>query len=631
MPDPTTTPISDNWNSLRIRINGLHDKQLASFFLDILLISTIMILIGAILVPAHWTSIWMDREFTGWVAPIANKMAHGQRLYEDGGHLPLPPLPFLLMRALFQGEATWLSESVLNFLFQSALVLTMYVGGLIYFGRQQSLVATLITAEFVFSLPKSILYDSMVQFFIAAAATINAAFMTTLIHDNGFLRKHSRLFIAAPVLIGVALGLALLSKHSSALFCTFGILTANFLYLGRHRIKTSLQISILMALGMLAILALVYVFNFPYFSASGMLYDVFVYGSEVKGGWRLLTYNLWLYTQSILKSAIAYALFLIPLFLFSIRQFVTHTARTSHDSLFLNFSLCILIISLLWFSDKFGLYPQLTRYGQDAMEIGLLVALLLVALTVVWRTRLIQSGERAVYLVMLVYPTFVAAVGHNLSVATFRWRYDNNPLIYAVALLIVYIIHSYVTEFLPKMGTKVFVVVSSLLIVMMSMPLRLQAGVALTATESWDDVPYLSGARLRKSADGMHALLLAVRSLPLNRGDTVLLLPSDPNVEAWFERDSPKLSSLIVFTDQYLDRYVDVDFERLAANPPRIIILGPRNYWRNFTRVWHLNWGAERLIDRVANELLPLRYELYAAQEINHRGATDYMDVYQRR
>ncbi len=49
------------------------------------------------LVPAHWTSLWNDREFSGWVAPIANRLGGGIRLYEDGLHTPLPPLPFVLV------------------------------------------------------------------------------------------------------------------------------------------------------------------------------------------------------------------------------------------------------------------------------------------------------------------------------------------------------------------------------------------------------------------------------------------------------------------------------------------------------------------------------------------------------
>jgi hypothetical protein len=31
---------------------------------------------------------------------------------------------------------------------------------------------------------------------------------------------------------------------------------------------------------------------------------------------------------------------------------------------------------------------------------------------------------------------------------------------------------------------------------------------------------------------------------------TVLLLPNDPNVEAWFDRPRPSLSSAIIFVDQ---------------------------------------------------------------------------------
>src|SRR5262245_5172631 len=79
--------------------------------------------VGFMVVPAHWTSIWMDREFTGWVAPIANRMHQGLKLYGADGHIPMPPLPFVLLEAVCGGQATWMSESLANFFFQSLMLL----------------------------------------------------------------------------------------------------------------------------------------------------------------------------------------------------------------------------------------------------------------------------------------------------------------------------------------------------------------------------------------------------------------------------------------------------------------------------------------------------------------------------
>ena len=35
------------------------------------LLLTLMVAVGTFVVSSHWTSIWMDREFTGWVARIS--------------------------------------------------------------------------------------------------------------------------------------------------------------------------------------------------------------------------------------------------------------------------------------------------------------------------------------------------------------------------------------------------------------------------------------------------------------------------------------------------------------------------------------------------------------------------------
>ena len=111
----------------------------------------------------------------------------------------------------------------------------------------------------------------------------------------------------------------------------------------------------------------------------------------------------------------------------------------------------------------------------------------------------------------------------------------------------------------------------------------------------------------------------------------MLLLPDDPNVEAWFDRERPALSSAIIFADQYWDRYVDRDFAAIAANPPKLIIIGPRNYWRFFSSAWHKDDGIIRLVDLVESKLLPEKYDLGLRQRIAYRDGEDFMDLYVRR
>ena len=130
-------------------------------------------------------------------------------------------------------------------------------------------------------------------------------------------------------------------------------------------------------------------------------------------------------------------------------------------------------------------------------------------------------------------------------------------------------------------------------------------------TEKWDDIAYLKGALNRKEAEPVRSLILEARALTPGVSDNeVLLLPGDPNLESWFARPRPELSSPVIFVDQYYDRFVEEDFKRLLTNPPRLIIIGPDPFWRYFFYHWSSNYGTERLINQVSKSLLPEKYTL---------------------
>jgi hypothetical protein len=224
-----------------------------------------------------------------------------------------------------------------------------------------------------------------------------------------------------------------------------------------------------------------------------------------------------------------------------------------------------------------------------------------------------------------------SALFHSLSVQRFRWQYDNNPLI-VLALAFVAGLCVSITR-LRWRGRDIEIgfgpAMLAALLVLGTWP-RMVDRMQLVArcTERWGEIAHLLGARLRPEASGMRELIRDVRSFSDQEGSEVLLLPNDPNVEAWFERPRPQLSSAIVFVDQYWDRFVDMDFAALERNPPEVIVIGPRNVWRGFSRQWQANRGAERLIDLVVTRLLPGRYTLRKAQKISFHGGVDYMDVY---
>jgi len=172
------------------------------------LLALILLALGYFIVPAHWTSIWEDREFTDWVSPISNRL-HGQpRLYEHGLHIPMPPLPFVLVRILCPHGARWLDENMLNYLFQAGTILVLFYA----FARELRVSiafgAALAVIPVFLSLPKTILYDSMAQFLVALSA------IATVMLVRGERGSSDQRFRPITWCLSASLGMALASSCS---------------------------------------------------------------------------------------------------------------------------------------------------------------------------------------------------------------------------------------------------------------------------------------------------------------------------------------------------------------------------------------------------------------------------------
>ena len=180
-------------------------------------------------------------------------------------------------------------------------------------------------------------------------------------------------------------------------------------------------------------------------------------------------------------------------------------------------------------------------YGDAALQALLYCSLICL---IVARARSIESPQWITALSIFACVTLPAAVGHSLSVSAFRWTYDNNPLI---ALPLAFAASVAVTTAGRQSSRVRAALVSGGLAIAIA---SITAGTfpaawdrAKSATERWPQVPYLKGARLRPSAAGMLRVVESVWQHAPNSGDSVLLLPSDPNVEAWFQRPRPHLTS----------------------------------------------------------------------------------------
>ena len=573
-----------------------------------------LLALGWFLIPAHWSSIWMDREFTGGVGPLANRLVDGERLYTDGMHSPLPPLPFVLMRVVGGGDAGWLSGSVLNYLFQVLTLGLSYLTLRHVFGQRVAFVATLCTIPVFLALRKTVVYDPFVQAWVALAALIVATLPARW-----------------PVLLGIVSALALLTKQSTATGIVAGVALALLItpMAGKLFRRPWWRAVALYGATTLAVSAVVVIAVTPWASPGGFVHDVLVTGAEVKGDQTDVVGKLRIWGDDLVVVTVVFLLIAAVVVLAARRLGLGsratswwRTARDADADQSTGFALTgaatagAALGALSWALDSmragdpwFTASEVLPRV-YDYRFTGTFAAVLAVALIVVWayRRRPHASAQRFVRVFCVLVG---AAVMMSLSGPELRWTYDNNPLIaFGFACLVAGALWlaGLFGAGRPRRRLAFTAAVTGVVSAVCWASLGDQIWVASRATESWSEIEHLDGAKLRPASSGLRTLVADVRELAAP-DETVLLLPEDPNVQAWFERPRPRLTSAMVFADQYWDRYVDEDFERLAADPPKVIVVGPRLSWRPFGRLFHRHWGAERLIDRVKRELLARRYE----------------------
>ncbi len=595
--------------------------------------------LGAQIVPAHWTSLWNDREFSGWVAPIANRLSGGIRLYEDGLHTPMPPLPFVLVHWLHPHGAPWIAESLLNFAFQAATLLVLYWAFAKRLGAGTAFATTLAAIPVFFALPKEILYDSMAQFLVALIGWSTAGLVGPPPKDNKPDQSRGSLLL---VLLGVELALLLLTKQNTAVGAILGAVVV-LLSLPRVSTWTARARRVLLCLGWTLIcLAILVAVLRPWSQPWGLVCDVFLTGSEPKGGGLRLVRNLLTYwAQCVVVVGGFFLLHRICQSIYATGAEEKRACRTDAVSFpagFFEMAVAAGLGSLA----GFGLGIVLAR-----------TALPLLPLDRAWPTILLNAGlagcllgggaslipvrfrptglpvaqPLAPFIVVFLFSAWF----HSLSVKQFYWSYYNNPLIFVALAFVVSGLTRPAAAQPPGGAPRFAWLLVSVVMVLLWLGATDQISAVTQCRDGWPEIRHLAGARLRPQAQGMRELVRLVRSLadPAAR-DEVLLLPDDPNVEAWLERPRPALSSAIVFTDQYWDRYVDRDFETLKARPPKVIVIGPRDYWRAFSRKWNVKRGAERLINRVQEELLPQGYTLSAEVPITYQDRAEIMQVYVR-
>ncbi len=617
-------------------------RGVSSFYFSLGFLLCLLTALGLFFVPRSWNSIWMDREFSCWVAPVANRISPASKLYADGLHMPMPPLPYVAMHLLGGGKADWIMESGANFIFQAATLLVLFAAFYRFMGLDVACASILVTIPFFFSLPKAIVYDSMTQFFTACAGSLAVVLLMRMrsqgVGSTG-LPGGLRLLSLG---VGAITGVVFLCKQSTAAGLVLGLVLAVATFPSNRSFRERFSFLTLIGCSTVATIGLLSFCLSPWINVGGFYYDVLIIGSEPKGGGIRLFYYLCLFVMTI-GATVFCVIAPVLLSYVGYRPF-REWLRKHHGQLDLQprpaptFHVMAMLGSVVGLGTVFVLARQgsvLSSYLWFPEKISDVVALTagcIAILFMVWASGSKFKSSIAHYPGTAFVAIFLpAALFHNLSANYLRWHYDNNPLIAACFAVFFWLLFSILKLHLQGYWhmsiarAAVFFLIGAL-----CMPMFDQFRDASLCTEPWPEITYLAGVSMRPGAEGIRQIVQFAESATA-RDDQILVLPDDPNFRAFFDRPAPHLSCAVIFPDQYWDRYVDSDYARLKANPPRMIIIGPRIYWRPFFWIFHKNQGAERLIDKVVDDLLPQRYTLVHRQEIFYRSKIDYLDAYLRR
>lgn len=544
-----------------------------------------MVGLGLLVVPRHTNTYW-EPEFSGWVVPLANRLGAGPPLYSDGAHSPLPPLPYLIVYLLTGGRGVWWHESLLNFLCQCGVLWLMFLAVCRLSGRLVAYAACSASLALFLALGKSILYDSMAQMLVACAILM----ALDMVANPG--RR------ASPFALGAVLGLLLLTKQSTAA----GAIAGSLLVLLRRR---SSQDCVACLLGGAAVVITGLLVMSPWIDNAGFFHDTLLTGSDPKGGPQSVLLRLGFFGLQFLGHGfVGLVMGLAFLCWQGPQQRPSEACRVDDQAMRTAVLAWPMVLAV-------ALPLAFTRWSYDFPSLTIFLmwpALIFYFATVGYEG---TPAQRAAAVI-----AYTSTIGHCLSVHEFRFFYDNNPL---VVLLLAYLIEQFFKSpprWYQWRWWRVPVIPVTPIVVLLigawlhAAPRLYELG--QTRLEV-GDIPYLAGASLPRRAE--RGLLEMVREVRRQTAptDRVLLLPEDPSLAAWFDRRRPELTSSVLFLDTYWDSMVDEDAKRLTSDPPEVIIVGPRDTWRDFA--YFIKRRPEVAMDGVPHllaKLEPLLSERYA-------------------
>lgn len=626
------------------RDEGRRDRRVALALMAVAILS--IFAYEAAVVPRLTNAHFGDVEFTGWSGPLGSRLLRGDRPYVDFV-LPIPPGSFLLLAALekLSGRPLLLHELWLDAAMHLVMGVLAYFIARTFTSRRTSVFVAVATLLTVIQLNKECAYDHTAQ---AVAWASLLAGMRALFGPDPSGR--SRLWLLA----GLLSGGALLFKQSTAIGAILGWLVAFFylasveVFSGRPPRASDFRLpsarylqGVGLGLGLVwGVLVLLGSTFRAFFQA------VFLDGSVLKGGFRFLVKNLVVYLFDF--PAYPASLALLATFVMIGARWVRLEGPSLHvgdeparAGRFSGWEIAGLTAMLagasgaaVWFLLRGPPgYPSEWIVGFDRFKFWPTVAL--VPLCVLFVAHLVRAESPAPSAGAAADPRrsghswnaavlagLVSSLFHNTSAPEFRPFYDNNAII-------------------PLAFVSLFVVLERARLRPLALVylLGVTASVggnkyfrATTATTRVD--PELHWAGMRVNDHGNTIVQVATRVRALTRAeDTVLVLPEDVQMAALIGRPRPPLIGAILFVDQYPPRLAADDIARLSENPPKVIVVHPRQVpaWQKFFRIWSGTSGAERVIHHVLGRLIPARYERDSSYETMFLWEAAHLDVYVRR
>jgi hypothetical protein len=577
-------------------------------------ISAVFVTFLWLYVPRMNNYVMSDREFTGWVGPIAERMVRGERPYVDFV-LPIPPGSMMLLAFIqkLSGRALLLQELSVAAVSHWLMGLLGYAIARPFTTRRGALLVAIGTLVLVLQTPKECVYDHTSHLTAWGSIVVG---VRALLAEPG--RAPIPWFVA-----GLLAGLTLVFKQSTAVGIIAGWALA-VLYLGivdaraggLPRVRRRARDAIYCAAGGLVGLGLVGAIILASGSTLPAFYQaVFGDAPELKGGRLTLLKNLFNYVvrHDALRVALVPTTLIIAIGIRVWRvdgRFYAGDEPERDRPLGRAASLAVVLAMVVPFGIAIGLLagevrelPRVLAASADLMRGIPAYGFLFGALYFVGHLTLPEADARRVRVAhamnALVIVTMTCSMIYNTSFIHFSPFYYNNPSI-PLALLFLFITTERTR--LPWVTGGVFALCvvplfGSKLDRALSADIRVDGG-------QW--------AGMRVNYRGRELVKAATRIQELvGPGETALMLPEDVEFVGLMHVPRPALKGAIVFVDQYPRRLLEHDMAVLDAHPPKVIVIHPRRRrdWHTLYNTWNEQSAAQDMLDHVLDDLLPKHYE----------------------